>query len=269
LFIDTHTHLFMKDYPDDFAGMLHRASEAGVEAMIVPGTTLASSTEAVQLSEKYSQIYAMVGIHPLDLETLSEQSMTELERLVVRPKVVAVGEIGLDYHYDGSPHALQQEIFRKQIELAVRYRLPVCIHARDAMADTLAIVRDVFSHQPQWRESVDGFPMRGVFHCFAGTAKEALELRDLGFWVSFTGAVTFRNSPAVDVAREMGIHRLFLETDAPYMTPIPHRGKRNEPAYVPLVAQKIAEIVHCSVEEVGAVTTQNARRLFEMKTITV
>ena len=261
-YFDTHTHLFDKEFQNDLPQVIERAHQAGVEWMSVPATDVKTSREAVLLAEQYDGLYAAVGVHPHEASKVNDTFFAEIEKLSQHPKVVAIGEIGMDYHYDFSPREAQQDIFKVQLALAARRNLPVIIHTREAMEDTRTIVDEAIRRNPKWRIATDDFPKRGVFHCFPGTAVEAQELRALGFWVSFPGIVTFKKSSAIEVAKEIGYDRLLLETDAPYMTPVPFRGQRNEPAHVVLVGKKIAEALGANEEVVAAATTRNAKRLF-------
>lgn len=261
-YFDTHTHLFDKSFQGDLPHVIERAHEAGVEWMIVPATDIATSRDAIRLAEQYDGIYAAVGIHPHEASKTDIAVFAEIENLSKHPKVVAIGEIGLDYHYDFSPRDVQKEFFKLQFELAVKRALPVIIHTREAMEDTKKIVDEIIRSAPNWKVTENNFPRRGVFHCFPGTAAEARELREQGFWVSFPGIVTFKKSSALDVVKEIGYEKILLETDAPYMTPVPFRGKRNEPAYVVLVGKKISEAVGVDEKVVAETTTRNAKLLF-------
>jgi TatD DNase family protein len=261
-YFDTHTHLFDTAFQNDLPQVIEHARQAGVEWMIIPATDVKTSREAIRLAEQYDGLYAAVGVHPHEASKASNACVAEIEKLSQHPKVLAIGEIGLDYHYHFSPRDVQQDIFKIQLRIAVQQNLPVIIHTREAMADMRTIVDEAIVYAPQWKIAKDGFPKRGVFHCFPGSAAEAQELRTLGFWVSFPGIVTFKKSSALNVVRELGYDKILLETDAPYMTPVPFRGQRNEPARVVLVGKKIAEAVGASEEDVAAITTRNAKILF-------
>jgi TatD DNase family protein len=261
-YFDTHTHLFDKDFKPDLSRVIDRAHQAGVQWMIIPATDVKTSREAVQIAEQFEGVYAAVGVHPHEASKVSGEYLAEIERLSFHPKVVAIGEIGLDYHYDFSPRDVQQTMFNVHIDLAARRNLPVIIHTREAMEDTRTIVDEAIQRHPNWKQSMHEFPKRGVFHCFPGTAVEAYALRAQGFWVSFPGIVTFKKSSAIDVVKELGYDKILLETDAPYMAPVPFRGQRNEPAHVVLVGKKIAEAFGVQDEEVAAMTTHNAKLLF-------
>ena len=260
-YIDSHAHLFFADYTNDLEAVLSRAMETGVSVIIVPGTDLKSSREAVLLAERHENIFACVGIHPHEASKAAFQDLAEIEKLCENKKVVAIGEIGLDYHYDFSPRELQKKFFTEQMEIAVRRNLPVVVHMRDSTEDAFSIVEQIVNANPNWKESGQE-PMRGVFHCFPGTADQAAYVHGLGFYISYPGIVTFKKSNIIDVLKQIGVNNLLLETDSPYMTPVPLRGKRNEPANIVSIGRKIAEALGISEEEVARITTENAVRLF-------
>ena len=268
MYIDSHAHIFDQEYREDLQDVLDRAAEAGVGTVIVPGTNLETSREAVALSERFDSVFACVGIHPHESSEATGELVQAVEELSRHPKVVAIGEIGLDYYYDFSPKEKQREVFEAQLEVAVRRSLPVVIHTRDSMGDAMEIVGRTAGRFPEWRSEVKpGHRVqgsRGVFHCFTGTAEEARTLFSQGFYVSYPGIVTFKNSPVAAVVKEIGWTNILLETDSPYLTPVPYRGKRNEPSYVPLIANKIAELCETSPTEVGEATTTNTRTLFSL-----
>jgi TatD DNase family protein len=260
-YTDSHAHLFFADYTNDLEAVLLRAMEAGVSVIIVPGTDLKSSREAVLLAEQHENIFACVGIHPHEASKSASQDLAEIEKLCEHKKVVAIGEIGLDYHYDFSPRELQKKFFTEQMEIAVRRNLPVVVHMRESTEDAFSIVEQIVNANPNWKESGKE-PMRGVFHCFPGTADQAAYVHGLGFYISYPGIVTFKKSNSIEVLKQIGVNNLLLETDSPYMTPVPLRGKRNEPANIVLIGRKIAEALGISEEEVACITTENAVRLF-------
>lgn len=258
MLIDTHTHLDDTRYDADREAMIERARQAGVETFITIGCDLATSRAAVELAERYPFIYASIGVHPHEVRHIGDDWYDELRRLARHPKVVAYGEIGLDYHYNHSPPKLQRDRFREQVLLARECRLPVIIHTREAQEDTIAILRE--------EQAAD---VGGVFHCFTGDAKLAKDGLDLGFYLSFSGVVTFQNAATLrEIAKTVPTDRLLIETDCPYLTPAPHRGKRNEPAYVKLVAETLASVRSgasaVSADDVARVTAANARRLFRL-----
>jgi TatD DNase family protein len=268
-FIDSHTHLFYSDFKDDITDIIDRAHEAGVEYFIVPGTNLETSKEAIALAEKYKSVYAAVGFHPLDLQEFNSNSLQDIELLSEHDKVVAIGEIGLDYHYDTHPRDLQRDVFKSQIEIAARRNLPIIVHTRESMDDAVAVAESAVRENKSWMSQKivpnSRFPAwKGVFHCFSGTAETANRLFGQGFLVSFPGMVTFKNSPAVAVLKSIGYDHTMVETDAPYLTPVPYRGKRNEPAYIPIIGQKVADVCNATLEDVARTTTYNAKKLFSI-----
>ena len=251
MLIDTHTHLVFPDFGEDLEEVISRAWEAGVRKMIVPGIDRDSSREAVALSERFAPVYAAVGTHPQDSAAFRDAEMEWFREAVQHPKVVAVGEIGLDFYRDFAPKEQQKRVLRAFLELAAEARLPVILHNRRAFGELLALLDD-FS----------GERLTGVFHCFSEGVREAQEVLRRGFLVSFTGTITFKKSRSAEVAAQIPLENQLLETDAPFMAPVPHRGKRNEPSFVRYVAQKQAELHALSVEEAARVTGQNAERLF-------
>jgi TatD DNase family protein len=233
-----------------------RAQEAGVEKIIVVGGAgdLSSNHAAVGLAESHPPLYATVGMHPHDAKDVGEDEIGKLEKLTANPKVVAVGETGLDFYYNHSPHDVQRVVFARFIQMARETNLPLVVHERDASRDVADLLRKEGHGQ-----------VRGVIHCFTGDYDAARNYLDLGFYLSFTGIITFKNAdPLRDVVRRVPLERMFVETDSPYLTPVPHRGKRNEPAYVRLVAEAVAQMKGITLEEVARVTTKNVRELFRI-----
>lgn len=258
LLIDTHTHLDDARYEGELDSVLARARAAGVESFITIGCDLATSRAAVELADRYPFVYAAVGVHPHEVKRIEDDWYDALRRLTQHPKVVAYGEIGLDYHYNYSPPTLQRERFREQVWLARDLRLPIVIHTREAHQDTIAILKE--------EKAADA---GGVFHCFSGDARLAKEGLDLGFFLSFSGILTFQNATTLrDIAKTVPMDRLLVETDCPYLTPAPHRGKRNEPAYVTFVAEQLTKLTGTAgplgLDEIGRITSHNARRLFKI-----
>jgi TatD DNase family protein len=269
MYIDSHAHIFFENYKSDIDDVLNRARAAGVEAIIVPGTTLETSEEAVALAQKYDDVYATVGIHPHEASKVTPAILERIEQLSTSPKVVAIGEIGLDYHYDFAPRDVQGEVFRQQIETAVRRNLPIVVHTRESLEDALGTVEEAVTNYPSWRANQENvhtrYPaLRGVFHCFPGGAEDVWKLLDLGFLVSYPGIVTFKNSPSIETLKKTGFDHILLETDSPYMSPVPLRGKRNEPANVVLISRKIAEVFGVSEEDVARTARFNTKRLFNI-----
>ncbi len=258
MLIDTHTHLDDARYAPDREAMIARAREAGVDTMITIGCDLATSRSAVALADQYSFVYASIGVHPHEVTHIEDGWYDELRQLAGQGKVVAYGEIGLDYHYNHSDPEEQRNRFREQIRLARELALPVIIHTREAQDDTIRILKEE-------RASEIG----GVFHCFSGDTWLAKDALDMGFYLSFSGILTFQNATMLrDIAKTVPADRLLIETDCPYLTPIPHRGKRNEPAYVKHVAEMLARITSndgtVTADDIGRLTSENARRLFKI-----
>ncbi len=260
MFIDSHCHLFYEDYKNDLEAVIARANDAGVQYFIIPATNHQTAVEAVRLAERYPGMYASVGFHPLDLKEFSEERLQEIEELSHHPKVVAIGEIGIDYFYDTSPRDYQKEIFSRQIGLAVKRDLPIIVHTRDSVQDAIDLVTEHAVKNPDWKKG----SKRGVFHCFTGETVQARLLFQHGFLVSFPGPITFKKGTMHEVVREIGLDNVMVETDSPYLTPVPFRGKRNEPSYIPLIAQKIADTLNISLQEVAEKTTRNAVALFHL-----
>lgn len=252
MFIDTHAHLFFENFKDDLDEVINRAKENNVDYIIVPATDLATAREAISLSEKYENIYATVGIHPHDTKDWNDSLIAEIENLAKHPKVVAIGEIGLDYYYDFSPKDQQIKAFKSQLDLAVKLQLPVVIHNRDSDKDMMDII-----------QSYCGSGLKAQFHCFNGSLEDALEFLKMNHFISFTGNITFKKSTELRATlKQIDLNHLMLETDSPFMTPVPYRGKRNEPANVGIIAKHISEIYNISIEEVGKITSLNTFRFF-------
>jgi TatD DNase family protein len=266
MYIDSHAHLFFDNYGSDLEEVLDRSVQNGIQAIVVPGTNCETSREAINLTLRFSFLHACVGVHPHEASAITDEDLSVIEELSGSPGVVAIGEIGLDYHYDFSPRERQLEVFRNQISIAVRRDLPIVVHTRESMEDAIEMVASFAREFPHWRAGNGGGPSRGVFHCFTGTAEEARMLFSLGFYVSFPGIVTFKKSPVLETLRTIGSERILLETDSPYLTPVPFRGKRNEPAYIPLIGNSIAETLQTTLEEIAARTTRNATNLFSLTT---
>lgn len=254
MLIDSHAHLEMKEFDSDREEVLRRAGSEGIDFIVTVGTNLKLSLKAVTLAEQYENIYATVGIHPHDVAKTDNKTLDALKELVqTRKKIVAYGEIGLDYFRNISSQEKQLESFGMQLELAKELNLPVVIHDREAHQQSLETVK------------ASGV-RRGVFHCFSGDYEMAKKCLDLGFYISIPGVVTFNKSQTIqDVAERVPLSFLLLETDAPYLTPVPHRGKRNEPSFIVHTAKKVAQIRKISWEEVARETSMNAMSLFGIK----
>ena len=285
MLIETHAHLDYPDFANDFDDVLRRATEAGVTRIITIGTSVESSRRAVDLAEKYPNVFAVIGVHPTYAQEAEDGVVTPLRELAKNSRVVAIGEIGLDYHHlpsveaakqkhvqvfnalqseteeqieagieDGAYKSKQAELFEQLLDLAVELRLNVVIHQRDAWDDTLEILREY------------GRQVSGVFHCFGGTLDQANEVLDLGYLVSFTGIVTFKNGKQVrEVAAQVPLDKFMVETDCPYLAPVPFRGKRSEPAHTRLVAEEVARARGVSLEEIAGATTATAEEFFRFE----
>jgi len=254
MYIDSHAHLDDRKYDADRHEMLMRAREQGVSAIINVGYDLPSSRRSVALAEKYDFIYAAAGIHPHDAKEADEACFAELKRLAAHPRVVAIGEMGLDYYRNLSPREVQQDVFRRQIALAKEAGLPVVVHDRDAHGDVMRILKEEKAGE-----------CGGVLHCFSGSWEMAVECMKMGFYISIAGPVTFNNAGKLkEIAARVPTDRLLVETDAPYLTPEPHRGKRNESAFVLFVAAEIARLRGITPEEMGALAANNTKKLFSL-----
>jgi TatD DNase family protein len=264
LLVDTHCHLNFDLFDQDRDQVVARASQAGVEYIVNPGVDLETSRSAVRLAARYPQVYAAVGIHPNEIQAWDPRVFDQIKALAASPKVVAIGEIGLDYYRDNTPPDLQKQVFQQQLELAASLNLPVIIHSRNASPDNQQAILDILHILEVWQSRlVQHISPIGVLHSFSSdldTAKTAIKLN---FLIGITGPVTFRNAPELrNLVRQLPLEALVIETDAPFLTPHPYRGKRNEPGYVNLVAEKLAEIHNLPFEEVADITKSNAGRLF-------
>jgi len=252
MFIDTHVHLNADQYEEDLQEVIDRALEAKVERMVVIGFDRKTIERTMQLIEQYDFVYGVIGWHPVDAIDCTQQDLEWIEQLASHPKIVGIGETGLDYYWDKSPKDIQQELFRKQIQLAQKINLPIVIHNRDATGDVVQILREE-----------NAASVGGVMHCFSGSVETARECIAMNFKISLGGPVTFKNARLPkEVATEIALEHLMIETDAPYLAPHPHRGKRNEPAFVPLVAEEIARLKGLTIEEIAQATTANAKNFF-------
>lgn len=254
--VDTHTHLNDAKFFGLEAEVVARAREAGVSRLINFGDTMDSSLRAVELAEKYEGVYAGVGIHPEEAHELTPQEDLALAEWTKSPKVVAIGEIGLDYYWvkDVEQRELQKRVFLHQLDLARQLHLPVCIHDRDAHGDTLSILKK------------EGQGLQGVLHCYSGSLEMAQEILKLGFYLGVDGPLTFKNAAKLpEIVKAVPLEKLLVETDAPYLAPVPKRGKQNEPAFVVYVAKKIAELKELTLEKVAEQTTANAMALYGLQ----
>lgn len=252
MYFDTHCHLNSEQLYENYEMFIKRALDNKVDNMVVVGYDLESSKRAVALAKQYDFIYAAVGIGPNDCLNTTDQDLSIINEYLNEPEVVALGEIGLDYYWDDVPKDKQMEIFQKQIDLAKKHNKPIVIHCRDAYEDTYQVLKQ------------NGHP--GIMHCYSGSAQMAERFIKLGFYISLAGPVTFKNARVPkDVAEKIGLEHLLIETDCPYLTPHPYRGKLNEPANVIYIAQEIAKLKNMEIEDVARETTFNAKRVFGIK----
>jgi TatD DNase family protein len=256
MLIDSHAHIQGKEYAGEVEAIIGRARAAGVEKIIAVGGAgdMSSNTEAIALAASHPEVYATVGMHPHDAKEVGREELRKLRELTAQPKVVAVGETGLDYYYNHSPQDVQRRVFVRFIHMARETGLPLVVHERDAAKDAAELLR---------REGAG--EIRGVIHCFTGNYEAACAYLDLGFYLSFTGIITFKNAgPLREVVGKVPLDRMLVETDSPYLTPVPHRGKRNEPAYVRFVAETVAKIKEVSLDETAKATGCNVQELFKI-----
>lgn len=258
--IDTHCHLNFASYDDDREAVIQRAQAAGVTRIIIPATDLTTGQEAIDLAQRSPAVFAAAGVHPNSSARFNDSYLPRIETQARLPRVVAIGEIGLDYHWDKSPREMQQHAFEAQLALAARLEMPVIIHNREASDDVIATLERWATDLPP------GLRQRpGVLHSFSASPAIAERALAAGFYLGFTGPVTFKNADELRaVAAMMPLDRMLVETDGPFLTPIPHRGQRNEPAYVPYIVERLAAVRGISVEEVAQATTDNATRLFQL-----
>ncbi len=258
--IDTHAHLDFPQYDKDRDKVIEEAFSSGLEAIVNIGVDLESSKKSIKLAEKYKNIYATVGFHPHDASRLSKEAFIELEKLASHPRVVAIGEIGLDFYRNLSPEDVQIKAFKEQIELAKKFKLPIVVHIRNAYKKALEILSEFGS---VGKEEAEG--LKGVLHCFSGDENEAKEALEMGFYLSFNGTLTYRNSRSAELVKKIPLSSILVETDCPYLTPEPLRGKRNEPKLVKLVTHKIVELSDSNTfQELDEVFTQNAVEFFNL-----
>ena len=252
MLFDTHCHVNDEAYAADREAMLQRAFTTGLTYMMCPGTDIKTSAESVAMTHQYKQIYAAVGIHPEEAASATPEGFEQIRQWIqTEPKVVAIGEVGLDYHWPEPSHEIQQEVFIKQVQMAVELDVPIDIHDREAHGDTMDILRQY------------GKGIRGVFHCYSGSAEIAQELLKLGWYLGFDGPLTYKNAKkTVEVAKIVPLDRVLLETDSPYMAPVPVRGTRNDSRNVFHIAAKFAELRGMEADEVIALTSENGKRLF-------
>mgnify|MGYP000105810996 FL=1 len=251
MFVDVHAHLDDKAFDDDRQQVLENIREAGM-IVVNAGSDIDTSRFSVELAQNYDFIYACVGVHPHEAAKVSKDYLSELKELAKSPKVVAIGEIGLDYYYEFSDRKLQQKVFLEQLELAKSLNLPVVIHSRDAHQDTLNILKK-------------SAPIKGLMHCYSGSFEMARELLKLDFYFSFGGVITFKNAKKPkEVVEKLPLDKILLETDCPYLTPEPYRGKRNDPTRIPVIAEKLAELRQTTLQEIKHITYANFTKLFSL-----
>lgn len=249
MFIDTHCHLSVEDY-DDIDLVIKENRESNISKIIISGCSKDSIFESIELSKKYEDIYLTLGYHPSEVDVVTDDDLVELENLLKLDKVVGLGEIGLDYYYGKDNKEEQIELFRKQLVIAERLDIPVVIHSRDAVEDTINILKE--------------FDLTGVIHCFSGSVETAKIYTSMGYMLGIGGVVTFKNSNLYKVVETVGLKNIVLETDSPYLAPTPFRGQKNSSKYIPLIANKVADVLNISVEEVGLETTKNACSMFDL-----
>ena len=253
ILFDSHAHYEDERFDEDRDELLSSLPSEGVKYIANVGCSVKGSRFAIELADKYEHVYAVIGVHPHEAEELNDESLAEIEKMASHKKVVAIGEIGLDYHYDFAPRDVQRSAYRRQMELARKLGLPVCIHDREAHAECVAMAKE-FSDVP------------GVFHCYSGSLETAQELIKIGYMIGFTGVITFKNARKFEpIIASLPMDRIMIETDCPYLAPEPFRGKRNSSEYVYRVAEKIADVKCISVEEAAMITTENAKRFYGIK----
>lgn len=251
MYIDTHCHLSSEDY-DDISEVILENRKNGIDKIIISGCTRDSIKESLDIAKEYDDVYVTIGYHPSEASNTTEEDLLLLEKQIQERHVVGIGEIGLDYHYGKEDILLQQQLFRNQLEIAKKYKLPVVIHSRDATQDTISILEE-------YPEVI------GDIHCFSGSIETAQKYISMGYKLGIGGVVTFKNSNLFKVVEAVGIQNIFLETDSPYLTPEPFRGHINSSKYVPYIAKRVSEILNISEELVGEITSSNASSLFDLK----
>lgn len=254
-FIDTHTHIYLSDFEDDRSVVVDRAFEHGVEKLLLPNVDSSTIDAMLKLCQLYpTSCFPMMGLHPTSVKENVEEELHIVERLLKEYSFIAIGEIGIDLYWDKTFFAEQKEAFRFQVALAKKYKLPIVIHSRDSFDELFELMDSVYSPC-----------LKGVFHCFTGTEKQAQKIiTDYGFKLGIGGVLSFKNSGLDQQIKNIGLEHMILETDAPYLAPVPHRGKRNQPAFIPLIAQKLADVKGVSIDEIAEITTQNAKELFNL-----
>lgn len=253
--IDTHTHLYLSDFKEDIESIIKRAEDAGINKFYLPAIDRSTHHEMIALEEKYpAKCFAMMGLHPCSVKENYKEELSIIEDWISRRKFAAIGEIGLDFYWDKTFSDQQYEAFTHQINLALQYDLPIVIHTRNAMQETINVVKEF---APKG--------LKGIFHCFSGSYESAKEIIKAGFYLGIGGVVTYKNAGLAEVLEKIELDHLVLETDSPYLTPVPFRGKRNESSYIKYVVARLAEIKNTTADEIAAITTANANKIFGVK----
>jgi len=250
-FVDTHTHIYLPEFDDDRDAMMKRAKEANIQITIMPAIDSTTHDAMLDVESTYENCHSMIGLHPCSVNQDYEKELAIIQRHLKQRKFIAIGEIGLDFYWDKTFASQQYEAFHKQIEIALEHDLPIVIHSRNAIHECIEAVKEHPS-------------IKGVFHCFSGNEEQAKEIIGLNFMLGIGGVATFKNAGLDKVIEKIRLGNVILETDAPYLAPVPYRGKRNEPAYIKLIAEKLSTLCNCSVEKVAELTTENARKLFKL-----
>ena len=249
MFIDTHCHITNKDY-DDIDLLINKIKSKGINKIIVNGCDMESNLEVLELTKKYDIVYGALGFHPTELDNFTDSDLEWLEKHIIDNKIVALGEIGLDYHYENTDKNKQKEVFKRQLDIAQKYRKPIIVHTRDSIQDTYDMLKL--------------YDLKGSLHCYGGSLEMALEFIKIGYMIGVGGVVTFKNAKnIINVIKNIGLEYILLETDAPYLTPEPYRKYKNDSGYIPVIAEKIALIKETSVHEIEKTTNCNANRLFD------
>lgn len=253
MFFDTHAHLDYDLFDEDREAMIQRAFDGGVSCIVTIGTDVDSARRAIQLAENYPNVYAAVGLHPTDARKFDEAMIDTFSQMASHKKIVAIGEIGLDYYWKETPPEIQHHVFRKMIRLAAELNKPIIIHNREASDDVIRILQEERSSK-----------LRGIMHCFSGDEQLLEASLDLNFFISFAGNLTYKKSALPAMVKKVPADRLLIETDAPFLTPAPFRGRRNEPAFVRHTAQKMAEILEKNIDDIAHITSENAKKIFQI-----
>jgi TatD DNase family protein len=252
-YFESHAHLYFEDYDKDREELIEQLLSSEIEGILNAGVDLKTSEQCIDLSERYERIYAACGFHPNDVAEHDLKDLEVLKTLIQHPKVVAIGETGIDLYRDRAPLDIQRKFFIRQLEIALENDMPVIVHSRSAEEQTLDVIDQV---SPKYN---------GVFHCYAGGIDTAFKLIEKGFYISFTGNLTYKNNDREEVVRELPLESMLLETDSPFLTPVPFRGKRNDPGKLKYIAEKISQIKGITVQEVAKITTFNSKKLFKIK----